>query len=348
MGSSGVDVGSSVSEALQRYATSVMPILERAIPREDPDSYLYDLVRDYPRRGGKALRSSLCLAATGALGGHPIDALNTAASLELLHNAFLIHDDIEDESDSRRGSPTLHLDHGVPLAINAGDAAAMLAFRPLIDNQTVLGPELSAEILSEFEHMTRRTIEGQALELGWRRDNVVDLEPTDYLRMVGGKTCWYTAIYPLRIGALIAGRGAIDPARFDHFGLCLGAVFQIGDDLQNLEPSDQDYGKELLGDIFEGKRTLPLIHLLHHADRSTRDDIVGFLARSRDDRSYADAEAIHHRMVDAGSLEWTRSYAQGLAEQARDAFSDAFADGPHNEHRRFLAELLVFLVDRLY
>lgn len=343
-----LSVGPSVAAALQRYATSVMPILERAIPRDGADPYLYDLVRDYPRRGGKALRSSLCLAATGALGGYPIDALNTAASLELLHNAFLIHDDIEDESDTRRGSPTLHLDHGVPLAINAGDAAAMLAFRPLIDNQTILGPELTGRILTEFEHMTRRTIEGQALELGWRRDNVVDVTPGDYLRMVGGKTCWYTAIYPLRAGALIAGRGAIDPSRFDHFGLCLGAVFQIGDDLQNLEPSDQDYGKEPLGDILEGKRTLPLIHLLHHADPAARTEIIEFLATPRGERSFVDAEGIHHRMVDAGSLDWTRAYAIGLAEEARDEFGNAFAGGPNNEHRRFLAELLVFLVDRLY
>lgn len=337
----------SVHGALARYSALTLPVLERVVPDTEPRTYLYDLVLDYPRRGGKALRAGLCIATTGALGGHPSEAINTAASLELAHNAFLIHDDVEDESDTRRGSPTLHIEHGVPLAINAGDATAMLALRPLLDNHRLIGPELSARLLDEFELMTRRTIEGQAMELGWRRHNEIDLEPVDYLRMVSGKTSWYTAIYPMRAGALIATRGAIDPSMVDDFGLCLGALFQITDDVQNLEPTDSAYGKELYGDILEGKRTLPLIHLLHHAGRRDHADLVGFLARPRIERSFADAQSIHHQMVRAGSVDWARSYARGLAEDARDMFDIALRGSIDNEHRRFIAELLVYLVRRL-
>lgn len=337
----------SVHAALARYSALTMPALERVVPRDEPRDYLYDLVLDYPRRGGKALRAGLCIATTGALGGHPTEAVNTAASLELAHNAFLIHDDVEDESDTRRGAPTLHTDHGVPLAINAGDATAMLALRPLLDNQHLLGPELANQLLVEFELMTRRTIEGQAVELGWRRYNVVDLEPIDYLRMVWGKTCWYTAVYPMRAGALIAARGDVPPSLFDDFGLCLGALFQITDDIQNLEPTDSAYGKELYGDILEGKRTLPLIHLLHHASPRDRSRLVDFLATPRSERTFADAQAIHHQMVRHGSVDWARGYARGLADDGLDTFDVAHRDSLDNEHRRFIAELLVYLVRRL-
>jgi geranylgeranyl diphosphate synthase type II len=165
--------------------------------------------------------------------------------------------------------------------------------------------------------------------------------------MVLGKTCWDTTIYPLRAGGLIATRGSIDPTRFDHFGLCLGALFQITDDVQNLEPTDPAYGKELYGDILEGKRTLPLIHLLHHADDRDRREVVAFLGRPRSDRTFVDAQAIHDLMVSLGSVDWARGYAHGLAEDARDGFDETFRGSLLNEHRTFLAELLVFLVHRL-
>ena len=113
--------------------------------------------------------------------------------------------------------------------------------------------------------MARESIEGQAIELGWRRDNALRLGDADYLEMVLKKTCWYTTIYPSRVGALIGTRGDCDLDRFVRFGFFLGAAFQIQDDLLNLEGDPLRYGKELDGDLWEGKRTLMLIHLLRKA-----------------------------------------------------------------------------------
>ena len=107
-------------------------------------SGLFDLILDYPLRGGKALRPTLSIATCRALGGRLEAVLPTAATLELYHNAFLIHDDIEDESLLRRGRPTLHVDHGIPIAINVGDAMLALSLQPLLDNveRVGLGPAL--------------------------------------------------------------------------------------------------------------------------------------------------------------------------------------------------------------
>ena len=105
---------------------------------------LFDLILDYPLRGGKALRPTLSIATCLGLGGHLEAVLPTAATLELYHNAFLVHDDIEDESLLRRGRPALHVDHGIPIAINVGDAMMSLSLQPLLDNveRVGLGPAL--------------------------------------------------------------------------------------------------------------------------------------------------------------------------------------------------------------
>ena len=106
----------------------------------EPSPYLYDLAADYPRRGGKMMRPSICIATARAFGARSSDAVRSAVAIELLHNAFLVHDDIEDESEMRRGEPALHSLHGVPLALNAGDAMLLLSLRPLLDNRA--GPRL--------------------------------------------------------------------------------------------------------------------------------------------------------------------------------------------------------------
>jgi geranylgeranyl diphosphate synthase type II len=131
------------------------------------------------------------------------EALGPAVAIELAHNAFLVHDGIEDGSRQRRGLPTLHRLHGTPLAVNAGDALAVLALEPLRDGMPLSG-RVSRRVSDEFLEMLARTIEGQATELGWRADNVVDLEPTDYLELIFRKACWYTTVWPLRVGALVA------------------------------------------------------------------------------------------------------------------------------------------------
>src|SRR5947199_2183207 len=157
-------------------------------PRE-PRRHLYSLVADYPRRGGRMLRSSLCIATARAFGADLEDAVRSAVAIELLHNAFLVHDDIEDESDQRRGRPTLHAIHGVPVAINVGDALVVLGIRALTDNRRTLGTRLALCVLEEAAHMAGESVEGQVLELGWRRDNALYLTDADDLEVVPTKTC---------------------------------------------------------------------------------------------------------------------------------------------------------------
>src|SRR5262252_5964477 len=251
-----------IPQMLHEYGQITREALKAYLPSGAPRRHLYDLLADYPMRGGKMMRPSLCIATARAFGGSIDAALNSAAAIELLHNAMLIHDDIEDASEERRGQPTLHLLHGVPLAINAGDTLTLLSLRPLLANSELVGPRLSIRILEETQRMARESAEGQAMELGWRQDNALDLDEGDYLEMSLKKTCWLATIYPSRVGAMIGTCDNIDLDPFVRFGFFLGAAFQIQDDLLNLVGDAGAYGKELDGDLREGKRTLMLIHLL--------------------------------------------------------------------------------------
>lgn len=210
------------------------------LPKQEPRQYLYDLIADYPQRAGRAFRPSLCIATARAFGANVDSALRNAVSIELMHNAMLIHDDIEDESEERRGQPTLHAKEGVELAINAGDMLSLVSMRPLLDNRSGLGEVISLEILKQTERMARESAEGQALELGWRCDNVRGVTESDYLHMVLKKTCWLATIHPSRVGALIGTNGSFHLDSSIRFGFMLGAAFQIQDDLLNLEGDAAD------------------------------------------------------------------------------------------------------------
>jgi geranylgeranyl diphosphate synthase, type II len=335
-----------IEAGLGRYKQQTLSELLARIPDAEPRQYLYDLIPIYPQRGGKGLRPSLCLATCCAFGGVPEAAMRCAVALELFHNAFLVHDDVEDGSLSRRGQPTLAAEHGLAIAVNVGDAMNVLSIGPLMENVEVLGPELTLSVLSEVQHMAKQSVEGQAMELGWVRDNIIALTDADYLRMTLKKTCWYTCIHPCRIGALVASRGAIDLDRFNRFGYFMGAAFQIQDDILNLVADEERYGKEIDGDIWEGKRTLMLIHLFGACTGAERDRIVDFLSKPRRARSAADVRWIHRRMDHYGSIDHARAAANDLAVAALAEFELAYSDAPASDDRRLVEEIVMYMIER--
>lgn len=308
--------------------------------------YLGDALRDYPERGGRSLRSSLCIAVARCFGASLEDALNSAVALELFHNAFLVHDDVEDDSEERRGRPTLHVLHGVPIAVNVGDALGLLGLRPLLDNRSTLGLRVATSILEETERMASETVEGQAIELGWRRSNVIDLGEDDYLRMVLKKTCWYTMIFPHRVGAMIGKRGRLGQDEFLHLGFFVGAAFQIQDDLLNLIGDPKRYGKEMNGDLWEGKRTLMVIHLLNQVPGPERERLRRFLAQPRQSKRSQDVRWVRGLMDRYGSIEYCRGVAHGLAGAASREFEQAFAGQPASRDLDFLRELPHWVLER--
>lgn len=335
-----------VPDLLREYGDLTRVELCRYLGPREPRRHLYNLVADYPRRGGRMLRPTLCIASARAFGAEPQAAVRSAAALELLHNAFLVHDDVEDESDERRGRPTMNALHGTAIAVNVGDALTLLGLRALLDNRDTLGPRLAFAVLEEAERMARESVEGQAIELGWRSDNALHISDDDYLQMVLKKTCWYTTVFPLRAGALIGGARGIEPEQLLRFGFFLGAAFQIQDDLLNLAGDAARYGKEIGGDIWEGKRTLMLVHLLRCATSTERERLAAFLARPRTARDAMEVAWVRERMDQYGCLDHARRVAHALAGAARHEFDVAFHDVPASPDREFVRALCTWVLSR--
>lgn len=331
---------------LAAYKASADGVLFSYLPDREPRRHLYDLVRSYPKRAGKGLRPALCIATAMAFGSTPDSAARSAAAIEMFHNGFLIHDDVEDESEYRRGLLTLHEEHGLPIAVNAGDALFVLAIRPLMDNLSVLGPTLTWLIFSEIEHMVHQSVEGQAIELGWVRENECDLVPADYLRMCLKKTCWYTTIHPCRIGALIGTQGTVSPSFLDSFGYYMGIAFQIQDDLLNLIGEYGRYGKEIGGDVLEGKRTLVLIHLLTKLNQREKKWMREFLATPRRERSQSDVKRVYSLMEKYGSMEFGRSSARFLAGAALSEFDRIYGALPDSPDKAFVRDITLYMIER--
>lgn len=335
-----------VAETLREYGELVRGALAEYLPEREPSRYLYDLLAEYPKRSAKMMRPTICIASACAFGGRSEDALGSAIAIELLHNALLIHDDIEDESEERRGKPTLHRLHGIPLAINAGDTLTLMSLRPLLENATTIGPRLALKILEQAERTARESAEGQALELGWRRDNATDVDDAAYLDMVLKKTCWLATIYPSWVGAFIGSKGTAPIEPFIRFGFFLGAAFQIQDDLLNLLDHTGNYGKELDGDICEGKRTLMLIHLMRNATADERARLIDILSLPREEREPSAISWVRDLMDSYGCIDYARQIAHGLAGAALHEFSQVYGALPDSRDRRFLEGLATWVFER--
>ena len=333
-------------ETLASYREEVLLELRSLIPDNGYRAVLYDLMLEYPLREGKGFRPALCLAACQACGGRMADAVTSAAALELFHNAFLIHDDLEDGSLSRRGSPTLHAKYGVGIAANVGDGMNVLALGTLLRNVELIGLERALSTVREAEQMARESVEGQAIELDWIRFNRADLTVRDYLTMCRKKTCWYTCIAPLRIGALIAGLAGERLRVFNSFGFHVGAAFQIQDDVLNLTAEERLYGKEIGGDIAEGKRTVMFVHLAGSVRAHDRRRLIRIYGKERLRKTPADIEFVRSRMDECGSIDFARTLAHRLALRAGLIFERDLGWIPASPHRRFLAQMIDYMITR--
>ncbi|MFF3866377.1 polyprenyl synthetase family protein [Micromonospora sp. NPDC001898] len=335
-----------VDTLLARYRARTMATLLAELPTGGP-RYLYDLVADYPGRSGKGLRAALCVATCRAFGGTDDDTvLNVAATVELFHNAFLIHDDIQDGSEQRRGAPTLSARYGVPVALNVGNMTNLLALERLLANRDLLGSGTTWELVEQTRLMLRHSLEGQAIEVGWIRDNACDLTADDYYRMCLKKTSWYTCVYPCRTGILAIGDGRPGMDRLDRYGWFLGAAFQIQDDVLNLVGDYARYGKEISGDLWEGKRTLILIDFLDRCTPAERERTVRFLGAARSARTAAEVRWLHRRLLAYDSVVAAQGQARDLADAARTEAAAALGERADSEDGRFLLALADYVVDR--
>jgi len=330
-----------LSTYLEECRELVLDEIRDIVPSDTRNAgQLYELMLEYPLRQAKALRPALCVAACRALGGRLQSVVRSAAVLELYHNAFLIHDDVEDNSEMRRRGETLHRMHGVPIAINVGDGMLALALAPLLDNTRLLGLGKALRIVQAVSEMARVSAEGQAEELAWIREGRFDVADRDYFRMVYQKSAWYTFLTPVTIGAIAAGA---DPGRvraLRGFAILLGVAFQIQDDILNLEGEVREYGKEIAGDLWEGKHTLILLNMMRRATALEREKAQRILRKPRPGDSRAGDDRIQSLMRDLVEKGDLSPEGEGVLLRALSRSGAAGAEPKTLEDVAFLRDLV--------
>lgn len=282
--------------------------------RADLDRYLYQPLERFTASGGKRTRPALALLGCEAVGGDPAAALSTAAAIEYFQSAALIHDDIADKSELRRGEPCTYVTEGTGVAINIGDLG-LVNVLALVLRDEKLPADVRSDVAERLVQMEERTLEGQALDLGWARDGRWDISVEDYLYMASHKTAYYSAAVPLVTGALCGGGTPEQLRALDEFGMRAGLAFQLQDDLLNLVGDAEAQGKDFRSDITEGKRTLVVVHALANAAPAARERLIQILsAKEKDPAVLAEAVDI---MQATGSVEYARAYAENLTNTAK-------------------------------
>ena len=319
-----------MEEELDRRAALVTATIETLLPVMHPRG-LYEASRHLVDSGGKRVRPSMLLLAAEAAGGEALALAPAAVSIELVHNFTLIHDDIMDNADVRRGRPAVHKIWGQSGAILAGDTLYSKAFQVL--GMTAASPERILGAMNMLSRTCTAICEGQWLDMEFEsKDRVTENE---YMEMIEKKTgVLYGA--SAGMGALLAGAPLEVVRALDEFGRLTGMGFQLQDDVIDLLTPEEVSGKRQGGDLIEGKKTLIMIHAF-------ANDIVVPVFSKKD----ASAEEIFRSisiLEGSGSIEYARSRAEEMVVQGKRAL-DVLPPSPAKET---LLELADYMIRRRY
>jgi octaprenyl-diphosphate synthase len=280
--------------------------------------------------GGKRLRPALLLLANGYAGSNRHGAIRLAAVVELLHSATLIHDDVIDSADTRRGRPSANSRWGNHRSVLAGDWLYMQSF------QMALG-ERNFRILDVLIDLTQKMVEGELLQLA--KIGRIDINEEEALKLAAYKTaCLFSGC--ARLGAVLGGLSGLEEEALADYGRFSGLAFQMVDDLLDFTASAEQLGKPVLSDLKEGKVTLPLIYAMENGHRDAR----ALVARVLEEKDFLSvkAETIVSLVHESGALDRARKLAHSYARRAKDCISE---EGD-SEYARALRTLPDFILDR--
>jgi geranylgeranyl diphosphate synthase type II len=250
---------------------NINKILSESLKKRKPVS-LYEPGSYILNSGGKRLRPLLVLLSAKAVGGEFKDAYNAAAAVEMLHNFTLVHDDIMDNADKRRGRPTLHKVYNHSTAILTGDSLLSIAYEYLLKDCN----GNSKKVISSFTHGLIEVCEGQSLDTDFELRKNVSL--AEYIIMIKKKTAAMAEMC-CRIGALLGGGSNSQVKALGNYGLNLGIAFQIQDDLLDISADEKKFGKTIGGDLVEGKKTFLFLEALEKSKGEDRKKLLKVIER---------------------------------------------------------------------
>ncbi|MBE6493756.1 MAG: polyprenyl synthetase family protein [Methanosphaera stadtmanae] len=323
-----------VIEILKRYSEDVNKEIDEALNTLEPET-LRDASTHLVKAGGKKLRPALEVLACQAVGGETEKALKAAASLELIHTFSLIHDDIMDNDDTRRGMPAVHKVWGEPMAILAGDTLFAKAYETIIKTADDNIPyERVIDALRVEVDACIKICEGQALDMEF--EDTFEVSEEDYLNMIYKKTGALISA-ATSAGAIIGGASTYQIEALTNYGKSLGIAFQIQDDYIDLT-GDESIGKPVGSDLVEGKKTIMVIHALQKANPEDHDRLIELLT-AHDESIIPEAMEILNKY---GAINYARALAYDNVIHAKESLTLL----PDSEAKNTLMKLADFVFNR--
>jgi geranylgeranyl diphosphate synthase type I len=303
----------------------VKPLIEGRITnslRASRHDRLGDAMMHLIEGGGKRMRATLPWLVAKAVGDSHSGLLDIGAAIETVHNFTLVHDDIMDDDDVRRGRNAVHIEYGMPTAINAGDAMLAIAFERLVQAENLVVDDV-APLVNRIAWMVRRVSEGQQLDIEF--EDRLSVSEEDYLEMIEGKTAvmfWICA----EIGARISGADEETIEVMANWGKALGLCFQLMDDVIDVLSDSETLGKPAGSDIAQGKRTLMIIHALRQPDGPVKERLLAVLGKGDGLPEDALNDGLA-ALAELGSVAYAKNMAEDFHAQAH-ACLDQIPDGP--------------------
>ncbi len=313
----GADLITSIQE--------IKPLVEQRIEsslRASRHPRLADAMMHLIEGGGKRMRATLPWLVAKAVGDTHSGLLDIGAAIETVHNFTLVHDDIMDDDEVRRGRNAVHIEYDMPTAINAGDAMLAIAFERLVQAEN-LDPHDVAPLVNRIAWMVRRVSEGQQLDIEF--EERLNVSEEDYLEMIEGKTA-VMFLTCAEIGARVSGADDEVIQLMAQWGLSVGLCFQLMDDLIDVLSDSATLGKPAGSDVAQGKRTLMVIHALQQPDSEAKEILLKVLGKG-EDVAPEDLQAGLNALEDLGSIAYAREKAVAYHAEAH-ACLDRLGDGP--------------------
>ncbi len=322
-----------ILEVLKKYSADVDGEINTALDTVDPET-LHAASKHLISAGGKKIRPALVLLTTEAVGGSIKGACKTAAAVELIHTFSLIHDDIMDEDDMRRGKPSVHNLWGEPMAILAGDILFSLAFELVTHTHLEEVPSKRVmEALNTVVDACIKICEGQACDMGF--EGKFDVKEAEYLNMIYKKTAALIAA-ATKSGAILGGGSAEQVEALAEYGKLIGMAFQIQDDYLDVVSEEAELGKPVGSDIVEGKMTLMVVHTLSTASPEDKEELIAILESGDESNT--------HRAIDIfnkyGSIEYAHDIALDNVKRAKELL-DVLEDSEAKEALFGLADFML-------
>lgn len=327
--------GLEITDILKEYSTGVDREIDRALDTVDPEN-LHVASKHLIKAGGKKIRPALVLLTAEAVGGTMEEAYKTGAAVELIHTFSLIHDDIMDEDEMRRGMPSVHTIWGEPMAILAGDILFSLAFELVAQTHSENIPsERVIQALNTVVDACIKICEGQACDMSF--EGKFDVKESEYMNMIYKKTAALIAA-ATKAGALLGGGTPQQVEALSEYGRLIGMAFQIQDDYLDVVSDEDQLGKPVGSDIVEGKMTLMVVHTLEAASNEDKEELISIL-NSGDETNILKAIKIFNKY---GSIDYARNIALKNVKTAKKLL-DVLNDSPAKET---LYELADFMLQR--